>query len=892
MPGTSVVTGVIKLGYFASFCALVLLWAAALGGCGIGLCVAGSEPYCLGSGPSSRLLVSGLDLSVRRNLCYPVSLSAVDSQGSVLTNITSTVTFLDSSEVGIYASELGCQTYDEQDEKTVFLLTPSIPQVSFYVRFDAEGAFTLNASASGDSELVALSQPLTVESFPFAESVGPSSSVQAIAQVNASMTYVGGSFQAFHDIAVRYIARIGSDGSLDKTFAPTGTGLNAQVLAVAVQSDGKVVVGGSFTSYNGTAAPYVARLNSDGSLDIGFTQTGSGVNAGPVRALVIQSDGKILLGGDFVSYNATSRPYVLRLNSDGSLDSSFATTGAGLNGAVYALFLQSDGGVLVGGNFTTYHLSAAPYLARLNSDGTLDGTFAQTGTGLDDRVFAIVRQIDGRFLIGGDFSNYHLTSSPSVARLNANGTLDGTFAQTGSGINNWVATLALQSDGKVIAGGRFTAYNGASRPYLVRLNADGTIDSAFVSTGTGLDDRVNALLLQSDGQVLVAGDFTAYHTTSRHFLLRLKSDGNIDSDYLAGEMGINNWVHALATGADGKSVVGGRFTLFDDSSRPYVMRVTSEGALDSSFSPTGTGLNGLVRAIALDSNGKTVVGGDFTAYNGASQPYVARINSDGSLDIGFAPTGSGLNGPVHTLAIQADGKILVGGEFTSYHVSGRAYVARLNSDGSLDPSFVHSGSGLNSFVYSLLPLPDGKILVGGDFVTYNAISRSKIARLNSDGTLDATFTLTGSGLNGDVLAIATQSDGKIWVGGEFTQYHVSSRPYLARLESDGSLDSSFLFTGTGLNNFVHTIALQSNGKGIVGGAFTTYDTSTRLRIARINSNGELDSTFASSAKGFTSTVRALNILPIGKIVAGGSFPTHGDFSIKYLTRLTYIGTLD
>jgi uncharacterized delta-60 repeat protein len=160
------------------------------------------------------------------------------------------------------------------------------------------------------------------------------------------------------------------------------------VNSVAVQSDGKVLIGGEFTTYNGTSRGYVARLNTDGSLDTGFLATGAGAN-GAVNSVAVQSDGKVLIGGDFTTYNGTSRGHVARLNSDGSLDSGFLATGAGANGAVISLLVQSDGKVLIGGNFPAYNGTARGSVARLNSDGSLDTGFLAVGAGANAEVLSV-----------------------------------------------------------------------------------------------------------------------------------------------------------------------------------------------------------------------------------------------------------------------------------------------------------------------------------------------------------------------------------------------------------------------------------------------------------------------------------------------------------------------
>ncbi|EKE67204.1 delta-60 repeat domain-containing protein, partial [Oceanibaculum indicum] len=180
---------------------------------------------------------------------------------------------------------------------------------------------------------------------------------------------------------------------------------------------------------------------------------------------------------------------------------------------------------------------------------------------------------------------------------------------------------------------------------------------------------------------------------------------------------------------------------------------------------------------------------------------------------------------------QPDGKILIGGRFTSYDGTTRNRIARLNTDGSLDTSF-NPGSGADDNIYALVLQPDGKIMIGGNFTSYDGTARNRIARLNANGSLDTSFD-PGSGANSTVQTIMLQPDGKILFGGSFSRYDEMARMRFARLNANGSLDTSF-DPGNGANNTVYSIAVQPDGKILIGGAFTSYDDKTRNRIARIN----------------------------------------------------------
>jgi uncharacterized delta-60 repeat protein len=249
------------------------------------------------------------------------------------------------------------------------------------------------------------------------------------------------------------------------------------------------------------------------------------------------------------------------------------------------------------------------------------------------------------------------------------------------------------------------------------------------------------------------------------------------------------------------------------------------GTMDLSFNPddvgfgNGDGPNSTVRTTAIQSDGKIIIGGFFTSFNGTSQNRIARLNNDGSLDTTFNP-GTGANNEILTLVLQSDGKIIVGGDFSTFNGVIRTRIARLNTDGSLDTTF-NPGTGANNDVVSIVIQNDGKIIIAGRFVSFNGFSRSRIARLNNDGSLDTSFN-PGTGANDEILTTTVQSDGKIIIGGRFESFNGTPQNYIARLNTDGSVDTTFN-PGTGADFYVETTALQSDGKIIIGGLFSSFN---------------------------------------------------------------------
>jgi len=312
--------------------------------------------------------------------------------------------------------------------------------------------------------------------------------------------------------------RLNDDGSLDESFQTSD--IQCCVGAIALQSDEKVLFGGLFCT-GGLCT--IGRLNPDGSFDPTFNP-GTGADD-YVWAITVQPDGKILIGGEFTTYNGIARDGIARLNSDGSLDTSFdpgtGVTGQGF-GSISDIAVQPDGKILIAGYFTYYNEVAMNSFARLNSDGTLDQSF-DPGSGVGFmNANCLARQSDGKILLGGNFAAYNGIESLRMARVNGDGSLDQTFSSE-LPVDSWVYDITLQSDGRILIVGDFETYGGVGRNNITRLHSDGTLDPSF-NPGSGADLAVGNILVQPDGRLLIAGGFTSYNGTPRNYVARLFND--------------------------------------------------------------------------------------------------------------------------------------------------------------------------------------------------------------------------------------------------------------------------------------------------------------------------------------------------------------------------------
>jgi uncharacterized delta-60 repeat protein len=739
-------------------------------------------------------------------------------------------------------------------------------------------------------------------------------------------------------------------------FNPNVSGL---VNAVVVQRDGKVVFGGTFNQLQPNSASLsssrgnLARVNVDGTLDSSYDPEPNG----QVLAMALQPDGKLIIGGNFTTLqpNGIGAPvivnHIARLNPDGSLDTTFANLGVTgtYTSQVYGISLQANGQIIIGGAFVSVGTTTRNHVARLNADGSLDTTFNPNANGIVTGVFV---EKSGQVLIGGAFSTVQpngaakATTRGHLARLNADGSVDTSFDPEP---NNAVTGFAQQLDGKVIIVGSFAtltpglAANTAALPVtsvsIARLNdTDGSPDLTFNASASA---AIQSVLITHEGKIIIAGSIGSISngsvTISTPNIARLNADGTADVTYLPNP---NYSVNAIAEQADGKIIAGGMFTQLKPNYslsgvyRNAIARINIDGSLDTNFDPNAYGGIG---AIAVQANGQFIIAGSFSSIAGMTRANLARLNANGSLDTTFDPEPNGI---VQSLAIQSDGKILVGGSFTTFQPNGattgsstvisRGSFARLNTDGTVDQTFDPEPSGP---VSSILIQPDGNILIGGTFFSFSinqAILNQQIAAKvptvvtgNAQATVSFTeinsSTAGASAISGYLVTassgstvVSTNSGTKSPVvltgltNGQTYTYAVTVilnstlESGLARIKaSDGSLDQTFLPNPSGpVNSIVYEAqklapATAKHDQIIIGGDFTSITpagykktvTSMATYIARIDAvDGSVDTTFQPNPNGVVET---LALQPNGQIIVGGTFST---LTPNPTTKTTVTGT--
>lgn len=424
-----------------------------------------------------------------------------------------------------YYSTSGTVTWDDGDAANKIIIIPIRPDSLS----EGEETFTLTLSNPVGASLDAQADTATVSILDPAErspAFNPgffNNAIYAVVPLSNGQVLIGGTIHHTDgDFASVYnLARLDPDGSVDSTL-DTGSGFNDVVRAVAVQIDGRIIVGGDFTSYRGVACKGLIRLNPDGSIDTNI----GGIDNGSVHCLAIEDDGKILVGGDFSSFSGFNTEGMVRLTTAGvrdtgnSLNLPFNTS---FNSSVYSITVLDNNRLMVTGSFYISGLSGGfrSGVARLWPSGVRDASFNPGGgahaAGNPNQiapVYDLAVMPDGKYVIGGFLTAYDGNSTPYLARINSSGSFDSTFNPPP--LPHVVYSVQAQPDGRVLAG----LISNPGGTHLVRLDDDGSTDGSF-DIGTGPAGSVLDLALTTSGHLYVGGNYFQFDGSSSRPISRL-----------------------------------------------------------------------------------------------------------------------------------------------------------------------------------------------------------------------------------------------------------------------------------------------------------------------------------------------------------------------------------
>lgn len=711
-------------------------------------------------------------------------------------------------------------------------------------------------------------------------------------QSNGKIVVVGGCAGQNEDVCVaRYNTDGTLDpnfGLGGKVVTPVTTSWE-KAKAVAIQPDGKIVVVGDSMTNNASTDFLVLRYNTNGSLDTGFGQSNSGMivlnvvtnNNDTADAVAIQSDGKIVVVGTGYPFTSPAFLIVARFTSTGSAD----TTWGQLGGVSHFRFtdtgqhesrdvtIQPDGKVLMAGIADNKFL-----LVRFTLTGFFDNSFNGNGIymaslgGTSDEARSVV--VDNNMIIAGGRVTIGGRRSFVTARYTMAGAPDPTFnggqgkVIVHIGQNDSQANAVTVQNGGIVSVG--SSHNQTNEDFTVtRVTSSGVLDTAFAGTGIRTDDpgsrfaTAKGMVIQPDGKVLVAG-LTGTDETGLDFAVaRYLPNGSLDTNFGSGgrvsiDLGANDEGNAIALAPDGKIVIAGK-QLDQQSNRNdfAVVRLTSSGNPDLTFNQTGklvfpVGIgNDEANGVAVQADGKIVVVGSIEV-NGQQDFGIVRLDGAGGLDASFNGSGKvitgvgAINDDARAVRIQSDGKIVVAGYTYNTNFSDSDFaILRLTTTGASDNSFGSQGRqitvlGPNLDICTGLALQsDGKVLVAG--YTINAAgtaAQAAVVRYGTNGMPDASFDNDGivttpiAIVISAATAVGVQADGKIVIGGVAAVGN-ETRFAAARYHGNGALDDSFGIGGKSIiddtvQSFGQTMAIDSEGRAVIAG-----DSQSLMGIVRL-----------------------------------------------------------
>ncbi len=683
---------------------------------------------------------------------------------------------------------------------------------------------------------------------------------------------VAGRFNSYDHQQVGGLVRLNADASLDATFNNNAVPTDKDFKGILLQPDGKIILYGT---------EVLMRLNSDGTLDAGFNK----VSVGSIFDAAIDAGGRIIIGTILPEGRK-----VIRINADGSTDSSFnfvkvenvfVGAVAAQNNKVIVSLADARSGV------------SASVVKRLNEDGSDDTTFTQMTEASSGSGRLIVQPdnkilyLNPKFLVrfnenGGIDTGFNRVNFPfqgsdtsygdrmrlapdgritvvsqygTFRRFLPNGEIDRSF---NSYKHPYPTSFALQSDGGVLMGDQSYGSDGVSIPNLFgRLLPNGTLDTSFNRGGIGFQTLasnanqgfVRAIALQTDGKVLIGGKFDEVNGVFLFKIARLNSNSTVDTSFQINTSGTGNYFsrivefYNIRVQNDGKIIATGNFNyVLDGATKSNLVRLNSDGSIDSAFNlsvaindasqATYTGTN----KFALFNDGKLLVG--TSRLNSSNNLVPVKLTASGAVDASFYPTiyNSG-NIPlvsIYEVAIQPDGKVLIGGRYDTAPQTGtltvhKSFIARLNADGSTDQTFQITEDA-DKLVSAFALLRNGKILVAKGS-PYTTVLQSDVMLLNSDGSIDNSFN-TGAGADGRINAILALSTGRIFVGGKFGNFNGQATQNLVQLNENGSIAGIY-----NLNEEVLGLAADGEGRVLIGGKFTVINAGganvNRSNIARL-----------------------------------------------------------
>ena len=657
------------------------------------------------------------------------------------------------------------------------------------------------------------------------------------------------------------------------------------VNAIAVMPDGGTLLGGSFSTVNGMPRSNLARLGPDGTLDLAWhADTDWGISS-----IAVGGDGALFVGGGFFHIGGFSRYNIAKLDAFGNVDPSWDPQGSGTG--VIALALDNTGYLYVsGGQFPTGSGVTRGLAKIATATGRVDPHWDPAGTYNTFWVYTLQADNNGAIYTGGYFTNIGGLRRNNLARLSTGGVgaADPTW---NPGVNSAVNALQLDAAGNIFIGGDFDAAGGLYRFGLAKLSTSGTgaADPDWDPVAGGFM-RCYAMRLNGHGSIYIGGDFGYVSGVTRANIAKLSTSGVGTADS-AWNPGTQGRVRSIAVAPTGTVMAGGEFITLGDLGRVGYGAVTSNGVILPAAN-AGSG-RGMATAIATQSDGGVIVGGNFQLANGIARQNLARIAPSGEVDPLWDPGHDSIwrSNKVYALATDANSDIYVSGTFTALGGRSRLGLAKIagSASGVADADWNPAADPSYPVDALALAVDGDSVFVGGIFYAIGGQPRSFLAKLAAGGTGAADSTWNPAPDNG-VRTLAVGANHILYVGGDFTNVGTATRRYLARLSGIGTAVVDPMWNPDA-DAPVLSIQLDSAQAPYVAGNFSNIGGRPLPSVAKLTSNdGSADPNWITPTQSAYLEVIAL---ANGKLYAGGRFASIQGLPSSNLARLdTATGVVD
>jgi beta-propeller uncharacterized protein DUF5122 len=688
-------------------------------------------------------------------------------------------------------------------------------------------------------------------------------SVNAIVRTSDGGVIVGGDFTEIGGVARSNLARFNADGTLD---AAWNASTNGPVAALALDPNDTLFVGGLFDDASGEHRFCLAKFSAAGDVDVNWTAFADA----PVLAIAV-ADGAVYVGGYFMSVTDESRTRLAKLSPDGAgaLDETWLVPASG---RVIALQAGASGTLYVAGAFQSIGGESTSYLAKVSTSGAgaVDTTWTPAP---DDWVMALA--YDGTSLYtAGYFTSIGGEALSHLARVDAGagGDADATWAPDLDEVS-WAVSLG--TDDSVYVGGFFHTVGGVARSHVAKVSTQGAGD-AVAAWDASTDGRVFTVATDGGGHTYIGGTFSQAAGVARHSLAQVSAtSGAPATAFDATEAGK---AFAFALQPNGGAIVGGRFFEAGGQPRVDLLRLRADGTLDPNWTPSIASSDDsgaqLVGALAVDASGDVYVGGAFDHVNGTARGYLAKVDGDsGNLDPTWNPSADAY---VDALALDGNGALFAGGQFTQVGGLARNFIAKMsaNGAGAVDPAWDPSA---DYYVYDLALDAQGAVYAGGDFSFIGGETRTFAAKLAGDGT-GAADPDWDAGADSTVWSLIPDNAGSVFAGGWFFDIGGQPRVGLAKLDATNAAADATWNPATGFGASINAMALDGDAL-YVGGLFSELGGISIASLGKLSTTGagDPDAAFNPGVNGGPNGSEGLLNLTIGNgvVYVGGGFTEIG-----------------